>query len=242
MSLENFAEDNLDLHTLSCNTQLGALACDAWHHYYHYQSSAQYLWLAYTYDALGQQKEASTAIDKALFQDHFNAEALERKKNGTRHEGRGVNIPHYDKHPLLDGEFCLSIGESPSQATLMHDEGIKALEQGEYTTASHYFNTAIAVDPQHSNSFFGLGKTAFVQQDYEKSREVFTEATRLSHLRHNAYHRLASNAHFERGKTFLAQGEMDLAINDFNKALDLWHQNEEAIKMRSDLYAARKAL
>src|ERR1700753_3853410 len=48
------------------------LACDAYHHYYHYQSSAQYLWLATTLRVLGRTNEAIVAYNNAIFQDHFN--------------------------------------------------------------------------------------------------------------------------------------------------------------------------
>ena len=55
------------------------LPCDRYHHHYHYQASAQYLWLAETLRALGRTEYALAAYDKAIFQDHLNQEAINGK-------------------------------------------------------------------------------------------------------------------------------------------------------------------
>jgi Tfp pilus assembly protein PilF len=62
------------------------------------------------------------------------------------------------------------------------------------------------------------------------------EAVRASHLAHDAYHRRASDAHLARGQQFLAAGEVELAIQDFTKALDLHRGNKVALAARASAY------
>jgi len=61
-----------------------ALPCDGYHHYYHYQSSAQYLWLGRALQLLGKYEDAAKSYKNSIFQDHFNAEALKWKKEAER--------------------------------------------------------------------------------------------------------------------------------------------------------------
>ena len=172
---------------------------------------------------LGQKKEAVAAYDKALFQDHFNEAAMAGKERETRDGERGIRGFKYDKHPLLDGEFRMSIGEVPCAVSRLHDAGVRGSDIA-------CFNAAIALDPSHSNSYFARGKYWFAEKSYDRACTDFREAIALSHIKHNDYHRLASGEHLARGKAFLNAGELDLAVNDFTKALDLWPQNQDAIQ------------
>jgi tetratricopeptide (TPR) repeat protein len=212
------------------------LPCDTYHHYYHYQSSAQYLWLAETLRALGRRKEALAAYERAIFQDHFNEEALEGKKDVTRVTR---HVPRYNKHPFFDLEFRGLIGELPDDATKPHDEGATALLAGDIPKALLKLDEAIAAAPHHGNSYFTRGKCYYLERNFEAVLADFTEAIRLSHRRHDAYHRAASADHLARGREFLKRGEPDLAVSDFTKALDLYRGNKEALKARAEAYRAK---
>lgn len=224
--------NNDTLSQATGNLQLSSLPCDQWHHYYHYQASAQYVWLAETLCALGKWEEAKEAYTKAVFQDHQNQEAIEGQK------GRRLlaKAPLYDKHPISDIAFCSSVGQLPAEATHIHDEAATFLQSGDVSMALVLFNKAISTEPMHSNSFFGRAKCWFALQKYEKARADFAEAVRLSHLHHDAYHRMASGEHVQRGQAFLAAGQIDLAIADFTKALDLYRGNKEALMAKEEAY------
>jgi tetratricopeptide (TPR) repeat protein len=219
-----------------CNPQLAALACDHYHHFYHYQSSAHYLWLAETLCALGEYETANAAYTKSIFQDHFNEEALKGKEEGAAHEARA---PVYAKHPLFDIAFCANIGELPSEATRRHDDGVKALLAGDIVGALSAFNNAIAIEPAHSNSYFARAKLWFAQGAHVKAGTDLEEAIRLSHLKHDSYHRFASDEHLVRGARLLLDGEVELAIADFTKALDLNRRNRKALLARAAVYRAK---
>jgi Tfp pilus assembly protein PilF len=218
----------------SFDPALSSLTCDHYHHYYHYQASAQYLWLAETLLALGHIEEAKTAYDKAIFQDHLNEEAIERKEDVASGSWHVARAPAYDKHPTFDAEFCASIGKETGKATELHDKTI-----AEPGNALAYLEQAIAIDPKHSNSYFARGRYWFAKQEYEKAREDFEEAVRVSHLHHEAYHRFASSEHLARAQKFLAGNECDLAITSCTKALDLHRDNREARKTRASAYRAK---
>jgi tetratricopeptide (TPR) repeat protein len=213
----------------------GALPCDAWHHYYHYQSSAQYLWLAETLSAMGREAEALKAYERAIFQDHFNAEALAGKGRGVRE----ARAPKYDKHPVFDLEFLSLIGQLPDDATKPHDEAARALLAKDIAGALALLDKAIAAAPLHSNSHFTRGKCFFYERRFDEAATSFTEAIRLSHIKHDGYHRAASAEHLARGGEFFKQGKLDLAVNDFTKALDLHRGNKEALKARAEAYRAK---
>ncbi len=220
----------------SCNEQLGALPNDLFHHYYHYQASAQYLWLAETCLTLGAHEDAIFAINKALFQDHFNAAALALKTEISQKNTRSPQAPIYHKHTLTDARFRELVGEPPSEATRLHDKGISAYSAGDFTAALAYFDTATAIEPDHSNSYFSRAKCFFALQRFERAEHDLRKAIRLSHMRHDHYHRSASAAHLTRGYSFLRQGQIDLAIADFSKALDLWHGSTAAFEARAQAY------
>lgn len=208
------------------------LSCDAYHHYYHYQSSAQYLWLATTLRVLGRTNDAIVAYNNAIFQDHFNQEALDGKKELLSENSFSPFIPKYDKHPVTDAEFCKSIGELPNACTKLHDKAAAEYLAGKYA----YILSIIPPDSFHSNSCFLLGKCWFHLQRYGKATDNFREAIRLSHMHHDRYHHHASTQHFLRGTTLFYGGDLDLAIADFTKALDLNRNNCEAKMARARAY------
>jgi tetratricopeptide (TPR) repeat protein len=287
MSLPEIS-DNDTLPQATCNMQSppGALPCDAWHHFYHYQASAQYLWLAETLSALGEGRDAQAAYERAVFQDHFNQEALEgrdtlralpppergrvgvgvdkgidagklkqetpsltrlRRSEAPASPRRvlplsgGGNIK-YDRHPLMDSEFCVSIGQKEGPATVWHDNAVALMEVGGIAAAEDVLTQAISLDASHSNSFFARGRCRFLKGEYEAARDDFMEAVRLSHILHDSYHRAASDAHLARGRELLKEGSLDLAINDFTKALDLHRANEQALAARARAYRQKGSI
>ena len=235
------APENFDHDTplpATCNLQLGlgALPCDAYHHFYHYQSSAQYTLLARTCFMLGLQDEAKAALTKAIFQDHFNPEALAMKAAVTAN-----SVPQsYDKHPLSDAAFRASVGLPADEVALLHDSALALRLNGDVEGAARQFSEALVLAPDHSNSHFGLARCLFAQADYQQAQHHLQEAVRLSHTAHDAYHRSASAEHVKRARDFAARGENELAINDYTKALDLHRGNTEATQAREQLQAQRK--
>ena len=232
----NSAHDTLAGFTF--NPKLSSLACDHFHHFYHYQSSAQYLWLAETLRAPGRTEEMISAYDKAIFQDHMNDEAIEAKNNSARDRV----VPVYDIHPASDAEFCKSVGRAAGEATKRHDEATAFFTAQNYAAALIAIDNAIAADAAHSNSYFLRGRIYFMQGEYEKARADLEESIRLAHLDHEAYHRFASEEHLARAKKFLGEEEYDLAITDCTKALDLDHKNKEALQTRAEIYRAKGSL
>lgn len=233
MPPEDFPHDTL--RTANPQPHSGALLCDSYHHFYHYQASTQYLWLARICYLLEASAEAEQAIKKALFQDHFNEEALAIKNKGSVD-----GIAHtYDKHPLFDAQFCNSVGRKHDAVTVLHDEGVKAVLSGDMATAVEKFMQALNISPTHSNSHLWMGKCRLAMGDAIGAKKNMQEAIRLSHLDHEAYHKAASQEHVKRAREFFKRSELDLAINDYTKALDLDRTNQDAIKERDEAQKLR---
>lgn len=214
---------------------------DRYHHYYHYQASAHYSWLGAACEALGDADGARAAYGRAIFQDHANGFALARKAALARGE-MAQATPDYCEHAQTDHEFRRLTGRSPSPATAAYDEAAAALADGDAERGAACIQQALAADPAHADSYFLRGRAHFAQGDFAAAKADFTEAARLSHLDHQAYHRTASAARLERGRHFAASGEWDLAINDFTKALDLHGANRDALIARADAYWQKGSL
>lgn len=203
------------------------LVCDRYHHFYHYQASAYYLWLAETLNFLGEYFAADEAFTKAIFQDHRNKEAKDRK--GVRSE---VFRPiFYNEHPLSDAVFCESVGRLTGVATALHDTALKHYLAQDFETALNALVTC-----EQENGFFLKGKCWIAMGEYEQAKIALQEAVRLSHIQHDNYHQQAAAAHIERGTLFLKQNALDLAIADFSKALDLHKNNPLALELRAKTY------
>lgn len=237
-----FADDDTPEHA-SCNPQLqlGALPCDAWHHYYHYQSSAQYLHLAEALRLLGRSDDALAALGRALFQDHFNPVALRARECLAAGREEFLPLSDYTLHPASDHAFLASTGRADDAATELHDKAVFVIKQQDNAAAMHYLTAALALSPHHANSFFTRGRLHLAAGRPEAALADLQEAIRLSHAEHDAYHAQASEAHRERALAFLAQGELDLAINDFTKALDLDRGNRLAAQQLEETRARRLA-
>jgi len=232
--LPNFEEDS------TCNELLATLIleCDSYHHNYHYQSSLQYLWLAQTYIALGDNEGALAAYERAIFQDHYNGEAITGKASLAGEQTLQASIPLYDKHPISAAEFCHSIGKQPDAASLLHDEAVEIFIAGDFPQV-----LALLEDCGNCpHSLLLKGKSLFMLGSYLQARDCLLEAIRLSHIEHDAYHKSASNEHLQRGYRFLASENLDLAIVDFSKALDLDKHNAEARKARADTYRRKGSI
>ncbi len=117
----------------------------------------------------------------------------------------------------------------------MHDEAVSHYLAGDYIQAL----LVLPADTHHSNSHFLRGKCRFQLKAYREAYEEFSEAVRLSHIRHDVYHRFASQQHVWRGEKLFDEGHIDLAIADFTKALDLYDGNKDAMKARAVAYYAK---
>lgn len=212
---------------------MSRLPCDAYHHYYHYQSSAQYLWLAETLVILNKICDAEIVYNKAIFQDHFNQAAIDGLNNLEK--PKIIAVPVYDKHPIYDAEFCQSIGRKISLETEVHDKAVDLYLASKFDEAI----SLLEQNFEHSNSHFLMGKCYFAKQEYENAEKQFLYAIAISHKSHNEYHIFASNQHLARGKEFFVSGELDLAIADFSKSLDLYPKNQETIRARANAYQSK---
>jgi tetratricopeptide (TPR) repeat protein len=253
------SNDNI-LHNL--NLQVSII--DSYHHNYHYQSSAQYLWLGELLLILDKKEEALIAYKKALFQDHLNEEAEFRLKNFIEmsslrdfsQKNRGnlktnlldcfamlentdylnkesckLNIK-YSNHPVYDTQFCQLIGCEITEITRQHDKAVSSYLSGDYQQAIKI----LEANENHSNSQFLIGKCLIALEKYEEAGIYLSESIKLSHIKHDEYHKLASNIHVQRGIEFMRQEELELAIMDFSKALDLYNNNHEALRQRAKAY------
>jgi tetratricopeptide (TPR) repeat protein len=208
---------------------------DARHPHYHYQASWQSLCLAVACDGLGRKEEARAAYKAALFQDHLNRFAREGLA-GKRFDA----LPPYRGHAGRDADFRAAIGEAANESSRLHDAAAKAFAAGDAAGALALLRTLLAREPEHANGWNLKGQIHFAAAEPEAAREAFAEAVKHMAAAHDAYHKRASGMRLMRGQAYARTGELDLAINDFTKALDLHAGNTEALQARAQAYRRKE--
>ncbi|MEI7670298.1 MAG: hypothetical protein WCJ33_09475, partial [Pseudomonadota bacterium] len=138
------------------------------------------------------------------------------------------------KHPVYDFEFRSLIGEANKSATNLHDNAAQLYLSGHFKFTLELLLGDNA--PLNENSYFLIGKSFAMLGEFENAKNYLLEAIRLSQIKHDEYHDFASLEHVKRGRLFYAISEIDLAISDFTKALDLNNKNIEALHERAKCY------
>ena len=206
---------------------------DSYHHFYHYQSSAFQLWLAESFCAMGEWEPALAHFDKAVFQDHLNMFAL---------YGRGYLFYRNGKSAEAWKDFSLVQKHQFSGIAYEQVTQWKAVlsPYGKHPLGQKQFCPEAGIeDSLTGDALCKTGQEHFAQGDYAKAAEHFAQAVTLSGQAHDAYHRFASQLRLQRATQFVAEGEIDLAIADCSKALDLWNENDSALLLRIELYSRK---
>lgn len=128
----------------------------------------------------------------------------------------------------------------PTSAALFHDRGCYNLHLGAYGCGISDYSEAITLDSTHSNAYYGRGTCFWHQQKRRPALQDYDDAIRLSTMKHEAYHHQASQLHAVRGEIYGRIGEIELAINDYTKAIDLNRQHVDAYFNRGELYAGKE--
>ena len=95
------------------------------------------------------------------------------------------------------------------------DDGLKAYRNGDYEHARHYYESILEEKDEDAAAQFGLGTTAFQQQDFQGALDAFQWAleTEDKELRSKAYYNMAN--------TLVNQKMNEEALVFYRKALEL---------------------
>ncbi|MDG1286055.1 MAG: tetratricopeptide repeat protein [Rickettsiales bacterium] len=195
-----------------------------YHSIIHFEHSAACLQRALLLFAMGEAEKAKADIEMAIFQDHNNQPALTLQQNGWQ---RGMELAEYESN-LMTAVACeTEIRRKPCDLEELlpyqqaHDTAIYYWRHGHNEHAIGLMSEMLKQNKDYSMAwhhralmFLELQDTRQAQADLEKSIEAGQNW-------HKSYHHDAALHHFHRGQLQQQMGDHDMAMMDFNKAIDI---------------------
>jgi len=191
------------------------------HSYFHFEQSNIYLNAAKIYKFIGNQELELEFLEKAIFQDHINYEAIAEIAKFDRYldQAHGENIK-YNSFIKFERDFIdFSIEHSnfcDKIASL--DRALKYFDQDKYKVAEE-----LIVELEFKTHRYYLLKTGLLAAKNQISEAItfLNQAIEIIERAHLQYHLVAASTYKARGLRFLSLGDDQLAQNDFIKAKGL---------------------
>lgn len=160
---------------------------------------------------------------------------LEEYKNDFANYTIGASFFHLKEFNQAIKYFRKCFKMKYFQHNLFIDIGITYLHMQKYKLASKYFKRSIEIE-KTTYGYLLAGVSYFFEKEFEKSEKYLKRALSLSQDDHNAYHINSSNQYHNRAYIYYKMQELDLALADIAKSLDLYSQNLESVKLKAQIY------
>lgn len=122
----------------------------------------------------------------------------------------------------------------------LHDLAMSYIMNAQYDEALKYATLALREDQKYGHAYFSLGLGHLFQKDFVQAEKCLNLAVELLEIKHNEYHANFSLKFYNRALMHYKLGELDLCINDLNKALELDSNNFDALDLHSKIYVVIK--
>jgi tetratricopeptide (TPR) repeat protein len=110
--------------------------------------------------------------------------------------------------------------------------GELALKRGDFTAAQESFRRALEISPEDAAAAYNVGEIFFSNQKVGDAIPYFELAVRIKKDWPKAYHRL--------GLVYLNKGDLDKALENLRKFVELDPQNPEAANVKATIAAVEK--
>ena len=207
---------------------------DKYHPIIHFQGSHLFLDKAVTLLHLKREDEAEKDFEHAVFLDHRNTLAINRTRTSpsnalsdyhpstsrlTDYHNRIKLSMHgylFDAIPMTNGD------DLPfDKATLAHDAAYTLQETGNITQARDGYKAVLKDNMRCRHSWHHLGQCHVMQGELYEAVRCFGRSAAIEEDIHQHYHTDAARHYCNRGIIYLMKEDWDMALNDFNKALNL---------------------
>jgi len=105
---------------------------------------------------------------------------------------------------------------------IAQDDGLKAYQSGDYENARKYYESILEEKDENAAAQFGLGTTAFQQQDLQGALDAFQRALETDNKE------LQSKAYYNIANTMASQQKNEEALAFYRKALELNPTDKDA--------------
>lgn len=195
-----------------------------YHSIIHFEHSAACLQRALLLFAMGEDSKAKADIDQAIFQDHNNKPALLIKEQGWR---RGMEVPDYTSN-LMTAVACESeIRRKPHRFEDLlpyqqaHDKAIYYWRHGHLEHAIGLLSEMLKQNTDYAMAWHHRALMFLELDDARQALADLDQSVTAGEKWHKEYHHDAALHHFHRGQLQQQTGDADMAMMDFNKALDI---------------------
>lgn len=120
----------------------------------------------------------------------------------------------------------------PSNVAANNNLGRIRMERGDYPLAEKYFKTALGADPTDQYSLNNLGNLFFLEKKYKESTEIYEKSLALE-PRHPV-------VHYQLAKLAEKQGKKALAMEHWQKAIELGLQGDGLVEAKQRLAVLTK--
>jgi hypothetical protein len=182
------------------------LIINKFHGYFHFEQSFLYLICAYINWLMSNDKEKTLYLEKAIFQDHNNQQALD-----FDNVNKDVKkIFSYNKNYKYERDFLsFALGEFKyiPQLILLDNFLSSGDEDGDCNYQSHRL-------------YFAKSMKYLFKKELDSSLAEIDKAIKMVENSHQSYHFLASDIYAKRSNIFKLMGRLELADNDLVKSHD----------------------
>jgi hypothetical protein len=197
----------LDLHDGDLDSLNNSiLIINKFHSYFHFEQSFLYLIAAYINYLIGYEDAKKLYLEKAIFQDHNNIQALEFEMLKDDLDQLLV----YNKHYKYERDFLsFALGDfNKTKDLILLDEFISS---GEKNSECNY---------QSHRLYFAKSMKYLLSNKLDNALLEIYKSVKMLENSHQSYHKLASDIYAKRSDMFKSMGQVELAGNDMVKSRD----------------------
>ncbi len=145
-------------------------------------------------------------------------------------------IPQTDSERLVRALPFSGLTESFDYGRNYLSLGFVFFERGYFEQAQAYFQQAVKDDPKSAEAVYGLGSTYLQRQDTNRARECFERVLQV----HASYPGTMPNAWNNLGILAARENNIDVAIQDFQHALEIDPEHTIALQNLGSAYRQQK--
>ncbi len=207
---------------------------DKYHPLIHFQGSHLFLDKACALDHLDRADEAEKDFEHAVFLDHRNEFAMNKMRTSpantlSNYHPSTPRLQDYHNriklsmHGYLFNAIPTSDGDTLpfDDDVLGHDAAYTLQENGNIVAARNAYETHLKNHMRCRHSWHHLGQCHVMLGELYEAVRCFGRSAKIEESVHKAYHTDAARHFTNRGIIYLMQDDWDMALNDFNKALNL---------------------